>query len=1112
MNSSGIKRGLASSAIAALAVAGLPLLAGSANAAEAGFYNGANDVDLITGESSIIWDTAFDGANNNIHLVATGGSNVSEVLFEFQKAGDPTWTTIARVSRSAGQVFTTNWVPTGFTLGDNVSVRATGFAANNATLNQDVDTNQIQGGAQTVDIGNAAGSSVGLFQQPYAGNLLLGALHGTRNGINPPTFIPQGFGAISVEDVTGTPDGLGIRTWSAPLNATGYAFGGSNTFAVEAATAGGFDSDAEGLVAYQATISGATISASPTSIPTPPGGNSTITLKVTDQNGNPVVGAQIASNDAGAPDPGNDEGTGNTGTDIQGYTNSQGELKLTRPANSGPAANYRYWVNTTANVDYQAGTDFLLTTHVGTYTPVITTVAISSADGDAFDIDENAANDIRARILDQNGNPVAGATPVKYTWSVDPFDDSPVWTASGTAANSDAQGYSPIPFPAPGGDPEGVYSLVVYVDNNGTPGLQANDPQGAKTLKAGQANTEWTAGDRTQVAAGTKSTLTGTLKLDDGTVLAGRFVTVTRQSLGTEETGSPDAFISVQADQPAGTNTISPTEASAKTDADGKFSVSITDPAENPQGKELNDVFRAEFGPTGGTFTQDDITVDFLRSLTPASIDFVGQSNLINGDATPGRPVSVFFEVRNAQGDLLTDSPVTVAVDHGFITPFAASEGALTPATTPANGDEYGLWKNNGTSDNTLQTADAPAGQVRATVAIERDPGFDDDGMVDTNVTVTAGGVSSTEVVTFHTDYDNYGGNPLNQGDVTLSLQDNAFQDSQILPDARVDQAVGYNVEATDSFGNLMQDEVVVSDDTAAAQVDGSNTTSTVQSQFTDEEAAGNAAFFATSVNPGTVQTVTSTLTNDSTKWVDNPATVAIDIAKTVGNDDQVSTDTADAINWYAVDFADPATQLVFTNDEAGEVPVGTPVHSEVEIIDQKGQPVDDMDVTFVRRGPNTQNGDFNNFSVTDANGIATYDWVGTSAGTADVSAFVYNTYGPGTVSDGALVKKLTSAKIIFKGDNPPQQAISPKLSGRNNLKGDDILTVSAKKAVGATVKLFKVVNGKRVLVNQKSIKANGTVSFKVADKNGNKKTTYVAKVKPTTTTLGATTNQLGLK
>jgi hypothetical protein len=373
-------------------------------------------------------------------------------------------------------------------------------------------------------------------------------------------------------------------------------------------------------------------------------------------------------------------------------------------------------------------------------------------------------------------------------------------------------------------------------------------------------------------------------------------------------------------------------------------------------------------------------------------------------------------------------------------------------------------------------------------------------------------------VVTFSTDYDNIGGNPLNQGEVTLSLQDNAFQDSQILPDARVDQAVGYNVEATDSFGNLIGDDVVASDDTAAATLDdpatpaaATNAPLGVVSQFTDDSDAGMAAFIAESDNPGTVQTVHADLTNAGTQYIDDPATVAIDITKTP-TPNETDTDTAAPINWYAVDFADPATQLLFSNDEAGEVPVGTPVHSEVEIIDQKGQPVDDMDVTFVRRGPNVQQGDFNVFDVTDENGIATYDWVGTTAGTADVSAFIYNTYGPSTVSDGALVKKLTSEKIIFKGDNPPQQAISPVLSGRNNTAGKDILTVSAKKAVGATVKLFKIKNGKRVLIGQKTIKANGTVTFKVADKNGNKRTTYVAKVKPTTTTLGATTNQVRVK
>jgi protocatechuate 3,4-dioxygenase beta subunit len=1133
MNSSGIKRGLASSAIAALAVAGLPLLAGSAHADTAGGYNAAGEVDLVTGDHTAFWDTTNDGNNTNIHLVATGGTNVQEVEFQFQKAGDATWQTLARVPRTGAGAFSTVWVPAGYVNGDILNVRAIGWAGNNTITNPaDIvaasaafNVHPFNTFSETVDISDAPGSSMGVFNSPYteAGHTTdLGTMHGTFSGPATPRMFRAAGAVGPIADVVSPADPQGIRTFSSIVDLGTYNFGLPNQVVAGATTLA--DDDAESYVVNEQVIGDMTVTADPANIATPPGNPTTITITVKDTNGKPVAGAQIASNGA------NGEGTADTWSQFEGYTNSQGQLKLTRPANTGPAVNYRYWVNTTDNDNYEAGTDFLRTIHVGTYAPVASSVVISSHDGDAFDVDEYAPNDIRARILDQNNAAFPGAAPIKYIWTLDPFaDTSPVPPAvSGTAAPSDAQGYTDIPFPAfP--DPEGVYSLTVFVDNDGTPGLSAGDKKSSKDLKAGEGNVVWNDGDKAQFGAGTTQPLSGKLTLDDGTVLPDRFVTVKRSLVGSEPGGTTDVVIAPQAQQPAGTNTVSPTEASAKTGADGTFSVAISDTPENPQEKEVGTQFTAYFGPTpdaqvptnaAGQGNFDTITVDFLRSLTPATVTYVGGSEnpLIDGIGTPGRPVSLQFEVRNAQGDLLTDSPVTIAVDHGFLTPYAASEAALKPDPAPANGADYGLWKNSGTSDNTGKTADTPSGRAQATVAIERDPGFDDDGEVDVNVTATAGGVSATHVVTFSTDYIAMGDDPLNQGDVTLSLQDNAFQDSQILPDARVDQAVGYNVEATDSFGNLMRDDVTASDDTAAAKlVDPlflglpTNSPLGVESQYTDAVDGGDASFFAVSDNPGTVQTPKVELKNNGTMYVDNPATVAIDIAKTTTPVETV-TDTADAINWYAVDFADPATQIVFTNDEAGEVPVGTPVHSEVEIIDQKGQPVDDMHVEFVRRGPNDQQGDEFFNDNTDRHGIATYDWVGTTEGTADVSAFIYNTYGPSTVSDGHLVKKLTSEKIIFKGDNPTKQPISPKISARNNLKGKDIVTVSAKKAVGATVKLFKVVNGKRVLVNQKPILSNGTAVFRVADKNGKKETTYVAKVKPTSTTLGATTDSISIK
>ena len=96
MNSSGIKRGLASSAIAALAVTGLPFLASSASAqpltAELG--NAATKLYSPVDTAS----TKNDGVNSTVHLLAGGGADIKQVRFDYQ-VGSAAAQAIATVSR-----------------------------------------------------------------------------------------------------------------------------------------------------------------------------------------------------------------------------------------------------------------------------------------------------------------------------------------------------------------------------------------------------------------------------------------------------------------------------------------------------------------------------------------------------------------------------------------------------------------------------------------------------------------------------------------------------------------------------------------------------------------------------------------------------------------------------------------------------------------------------------------------------------------------------------------------------------------------------------------------------------------------------------------------------
>ncbi|MCV4601315.1 hypothetical protein OFC63_35390, partial [Escherichia coli] len=76
------------------------------------------------------------------------------------------------------------------------------------------------------------------------------------------------------------------------------------------------------------------------------------------------------------------------------------------------------------------------------------TLTASSADGAAFDFDENDGDDIQVTVRDQNGNPLAGQT-VRYHWVIDPFATGVdnVTTAEAIATDAGNGRYN-ITFPA----------------------------------------------------------------------------------------------------------------------------------------------------------------------------------------------------------------------------------------------------------------------------------------------------------------------------------------------------------------------------------------------------------------------------------------------------------------------------------------------------------------------------------------------------------------------------------------------------------------------------------------------------------------------------------------
>ena len=96
----------------------------------------------------------------------------------------------------------------------------------------------------------------------------------------------------------------------------------------------------------------------------------------------------------------------------------------------------------------------------------------------------------------------------------------------------------------------------------------------------------------------------------------------------------------------------------------------------------------------------------------------------------------------------------------------------------------------------------------------------------------------------------------------------------------------------------------------------------------------------------------------------------------------------------------------------------------------------------------------------------------------------------------------------------PTRATISASLLGADN--GDQVndkLKVDAPaSAQGATVDLYRVVDGVQTLVATATLNEKGNRVFKVADENGIRRTQYIAEVSSTESTLGAWTNFLKVR
>jgi hypothetical protein len=1100
MFSSGIKRGLAVSAISALAVSGAPFLTSAASAATVTSTIGANNVNLYSQFTGIA-SPRNDGVNTTVHLVAGGGANVSQVRFEYVVNG--TATQIALVSKTAG-VFSTEWTPTAALLGQTVTVRAVGVSSVGTDLQLAQQQVTVDANAPSVDIGTAPGASVGIFNQVYGieaqeaagqpGNgidhsRLQGAVSGTTSGtavtLSNRTPSAPNVAAAGLAATVAAPNANGVSTYRGAVNFRGYTTTAGTDEAVVGAAAGPNGSDdAEVVTLKQQRIASVTSAATPAQVASTSTGSVVVT--VLDQDGLPVTGAQVINDLDG---DGVWDGGAAGGTETSAYTDANGQATFSGLA-GGRA--YSFFVNVDGDDNFDTMKDFRTAATIASYSAVATTVVATSADGAAFDVDEYTPGDLAVTVRDQTTAGLAGQQ-VTYELSAVPFTTTPATPAPATVTavvTTGADGRAVIPFVPQ--VTNATYTLKTYINRDGVPGQGTGDLSGTDLVfKAGDSTLAFAKTSPVVSPAGGSDTYDATLRLADGTPLVGRLVTFTYRATG-------NVVVASQANQPTGTTRLGDTQATDVTDANGTVTVALADPAA-PAQAELNGRLSAETSTNSIGNAREaagPIQVDFVTSVPPSGSTVVIDTDNVAGQAAPtykpGRAVTpqrlvVTAPPAAAGGNRVPVEGVAVqlTVSNGFFT-----DGSADPAA--AIGADAGELRSLGT---TITVVTNNNGVARFSTAIERDTGFDDDGLVTAVVTASTGTAASSTATSDTEDYVYNSSDPLNGGAVTLVQSPAALQESSVLPRAQAgDDDVFFDVFTTDQFGNRVGGEVVnLTDNSAAASISSASATS-------DFAADGD---FSVAAASAVDDTVTASWTTDTFRY--NAALQAV----TTANGETLT--DAKTINFYAIDYA--ASTYTLTNSGAATQPVGTVVTVTFRAVDQFGQGINNLDVDFFRTGPDDlQDGNpqQNQNGVTNSAGSLTYSYQGAKAGAATVStlARVNGTQVPQAAKTNTVTFVVPGTTTPTIPTTVPATPTTPalvdaliKLKGLSRGNTDVVKVNAVDAAAGAKVTVIKKVNGKKTTVGSASLNAKGNKTFKSRDTNGRGKTRYIAKISATAKT-----------
>lgn len=558
------RRGLAATAVAALTLSGLALapLSPAGAAADPGLrlmtpYNQARAISFDS-------ERVFSG-NAAVRLVAEVGATEDAITFEWNadpaaSQGADGWTTISDPVRVSGGFASVDWragpgQPAG---GSTIAIRvASTPSAGEPTYA--VRRNVLVGGGEdpvtAVDLD--ADISLGYFVQRYGDvgrtgrtAAVTGATSASQGSVQLSGWRSETgrFEGISrakvVRDPSKAPDEPADYEFAKVLDLTTLQPAEDKTVALGAEL--GSD-HVEPLTLYrqQAMEVRAFSSAGRQ------GEDVDVSVAVYDQQSRPVAGAEVFR-----------AASGSTPAARVGFTDTDGEITVPQRAGSRRT----YYVNTTANDAFEAGTDPTTGAYqVPRYTPEPTSVDARLADGNLFDVDEFSPGDVAVEVLDQERRPVGAGEQAEYR--VTPVDSSPGEWQTGT---TDDDGRITVVSEV---DPEAGEWRLEYR-------LPGDDSSSEQTFfQAGQARLLLTRDQEATPPSGGVASWAGRLEID-GRPLTGRLVDLDyRRGVENVPGREADAGI-VTEDGLALSHQV-------RTDLDGRFLVRVRDRVERGDPAEL---------------------------------------------------------------------------------------------------------------------------------------------------------------------------------------------------------------------------------------------------------------------------------------------------------------------------------------------------------------------------------------------------------------------------------------------------------------------------------------------------------------------------------------------